>query len=257
MTVFHLSKRIAAPLILMALLQFTTNASAGAASLCDPTLTPVQNEKIKYMKRGDRCEGFYRAQLPAGGMDVVGLVQGSFRFSLDFDERVTITSPLVADRAVHLRAQGIPLKTYYRLDALIAPQGKFTWPIGEVVLLANLRYQNIGIYGWVGSENERLYIPVRTVAAKMKPASDDRQITLYLRSSVNVRKVQWRSALVSAGQCGVYDGWNILKRGKYRTAQPIRIVLPSFRERERCIETAAREQNSARWVKCVVRVRTN
>ncbi len=37
MTVFHLSKRIAAPLILMALLQFTTNASAGAASLCDPT----------------------------------------------------------------------------------------------------------------------------------------------------------------------------------------------------------------------------
>jgi len=257
MTVFQLNRRNAAPLILMVLLQFTTIALAGAASPCDPTLKPVQNPEILSTNRSCRCEGFYSAKVSTGSIDMVGLVQGDFRFSLDPDERVTITSPLVTDREVRIRAQGIPIKTYYRMDALIAPEGEFTWPIGDVVFSAKLRYQNIGVYGWIGSENERLYVPVRTVAAKMKPAADGRKITLYLRSTVNVRKVQWRSAPVSGGKCGVYDEWNILKRGSYRAAQPIRIVLPSFGERERCIETAARDQNSARWVKCMVRVRTN
>jgi len=146
----------------MALLQFTTIALVGATSPCDPTLTPVQNPKIKYMNRGDRCEGFHWPQMILFPMDVVGLVQGAFGFRLDSDKRVTITSPIVTDRAVHIRAQGIPLKTYYRLDALIAPGGKFTWPIGEVVLLAKLRYQNIGVYSWVGSEKERIYVPAGT-----------------------------------------------------------------------------------------------
>ncbi|MCP4667675.1 MAG: hypothetical protein GY849_15070, partial [Deltaproteobacteria bacterium] len=162
-------------LMILLLLSFPMPDKAHSRS-CDPDIAPVENNKIKYMPRGNRCEGFYRAKVAGGrGIAVVGLLKGSLRFKQE--KKIRIYSPLVKDRAVHVRAVGIPVKTYYRMDARLGAGKQLKWPLNEVVLPAGLPAGKIGLFGWMPEEeNEGKVLVPLCAEAGPGPYRGDKKI---------------------------------------------------------------------------------
>lgn len=223
---------------------------------CDPRIIPLENSRIRYQKRGNRCEGFYRSDASVTKIDIMSLVKGGFLFKSDKNEIVEIFSPVVKDKPVYVRAVGIPIKTYYRMDAKISQGQKLRWPIGDLIYPQKLSSKKIGVFGWIGKEAKKIYVPVRA-AAKMDSSANDGKIRLCVRAPVNVEQVKWRSSHVTNGICSSPGKWNdpdIRKRSFYRTGQPIRIILPSDETGELCVEISAKKQNSARWLNRSIRV---
>ena len=120
---------------------------------CDKSLKPVESYSIQYRPRSDnRCEGFYESAVSSGSLNIVGVTQGKFKFRRDPKEKLKVSSPTVKN-VVNVRAVGIPLKTYYRMDAQISPNGNLEWPVGDVLYPQELTYKKIGVFGWTGSES--------------------------------------------------------------------------------------------------------
>lgn len=225
------------------------------SQLCDPKITAVDNYQIGYRSRGDRCEGFYHSEVGDSSIKIVGLVKGNFGFKLDRKEVVEITSSVVTNSLIHVRAVGIPIKTYYRMDAQITPSQKLVWPIGDVIYPQNLSSRKIGVFGWIGGESNKTYVPI-CAEANMAPAVSDARIRLFVRTSVDVEVVIWRFSKVVNGDCAKFEKWNDTDSHKslYRTGEPICITLPSNLSGELCLDIAAREKNRARWLKRSIRV---
>lgn len=97
-----------------------------AYSQCDPEIIPVENQRMAYQERSNdsRCEGFYSQKVAAPALELVGAVKGDFRFKSDRNEVLELSSPVVRDETVYVQAVGIPIKTYYRMDARILPGKK-------------------------------------------------------------------------------------------------------------------------------------
>jgi hypothetical protein len=213
---------------------------------CDKELTPVENSEIQYKNRGNRCEGFYSSKVSAGSIEVVGLVKGEVHFNLAKDEMIEITSPFVKSKSVYVRAVGIPIRTYYRMDAEI-PLGKtLKWNIGDIIYPQKLSEDKIGVFGWIGQEeNIDFYVPIAVATDNRKPT--DAKLMLYLRTSIDVENVKWRVSEVVKGICASPGDWKDTPQSTYRSGQPIEIVLPESKENI-CVEVAAREKNSSSWL---------
>lgn len=218
---------------------------------CDPNIKePVKNWKLRYRERGNRCEGFYKSTVSAPMIEVVGTTEGQFQFKLEKNEVLEVSSPIVRDQIVNVRAVGIPDKTYYRMDAQIEPEQTLTWPVAEVLYLEQLSYKKIGVFGWIEEETETIYIPLTITPTKI-PGANDGNIRLYLRTSVNVKNVQWRAADATDGICPdlTQIDWDKAPQAKYQEGTPIEITLPSSATGQLCVEVAARDQKTTKWLK--------
>lgn len=238
------------------LLLFIFNGYDSAHSQsCDPTITSVDNYQLGYRSREDRCEGFYRSEVGARSIEIVGLIKGNFGFKLDRKEVVEITSSVVTNSLINVRAVGIPIKTYYRMDAQITPSQKLVWPIGDVIYPQNLSSRKIGVFGWIEGQGHKTYVPI-SAEANLAPAVSDARIRLFVRTSVDVEVVKWRFSKVVNGDCVKFEKWNDTDSHKslYRTGEPIRITLPSNLSGDLCFDIVAREKNRARWLKRSIRV---
>lgn len=214
---------------------------------CDPKIKPIKNEKLKYQKRAtNRCEGFYSSLVSAEVIDVVGVTKGGFYFETKEDEILELTSPLVNDRLIYIRAVGVPLKVYYRMDAYLDAGQTLAWPMGDVAYLRKLTSMDISVFGWTGDEMDKIYIPV-AAASKLAPVANDGKIRLYLRTSVDVENVKWRAA----GTCGSLGeaSWQDAPKSAYRAGKSIQIIMPTNGVEELCVEVAARNQKTAVWLK--------
>lgn len=224
---------------------------SGYCQSCDSELTPVENSEIRYKLRGNRCEGFYSSKLSSGSIDVVGLIRGEFHFRLEKNEIIEISSPFVKNKPVRVRAVGIPLKTYYRMDAEIAPGTTFLWHLGELLYPQKLSDEKIGVFGWIEQGNDKIYVPLSVSAGSEKNPNSDK-IVLYLRTTTDVENVKWRTANMANGSCSMPNIWNDTQKSSYRSGQPIPIVLPEAQAL--CVEAAAKEKNSALWLKRNIRI---
>ena len=207
----------------------------------------IKNLKLKYQTRDkNRCEGFYSSLVSVQVIDVVGVIKGDFYFETKKDEIVELSSPVVSHQPIYIRAVGIPLKTYYRMDAYLDAGQTLAWPMGDVVNLKKLLSEHICVFGWTGNEMDKIYIPV-AAASKLAPVTNDGKIRLYLRTSVDVKNVKWRAALT----CGSLReaAWQDTPKSSYRAGKPIRIILPAEGVEELCVEVAAQNQNTAAWLK--------
>jgi len=226
-------------------------AQLGYCQPCDSELTPVENSEIQYKYRQNRCEGFYNSKVSAGGIEVVCLIKGEFHFNLEKNEMVEISSPFVRKQPVRVRAVGIPLKTYYRMDAEIAPGAVFSLPVGEILYPQKLSDEKIGIFGWLEQGTDKIYVPVASSAKLGKNPNNDK-IMLYLRTSTDVENVKWRTAAMLKGICATPDEWKDTQKPSYRSGQAIPIALPEAKAL--CVEVAAKEKNSALWLKRNIRL---
>ncbi len=241
---------------LLVLVLLAMGHETACSQICNPDIKPVKDQIFGYRERNNdkRCEGFYQSPVAAGSIEVVGLVKGKFRFKWDKEEIVEISSPLVGDRPVYVCAMGIPIKTYYRMDAQILPGKKLRWPVGDVICPQKLYPKIVGIFGWIGTEAEKTsYVPVRAVGTGMNSVPGDDRINLYLRTSVDVELVKWRhhSDMTDASRPGQ---WKDTDKSRYRSGSPIRIILPPSETGELYVEVAAKEKGSARWLKKNLRV---
>ncbi len=222
---------------------------------CDPRILDQALEgEMGYKKRGDLCEGFYRSKVSTPPIALVAAIQGQWRFKPDKEEVLIIDSPLVTDQAVQVRAVGIPLRTYYRMDGQIGPGQKLRWPLADVIWRQRLSSGKIGLYGWIGREADKTYVPLRVVPSRHSLAKD-KAIRLIFRASLDVESVKWRLSGIKAGFTSRPGPWQDASRYGYRRGRPIPVLLPPGKQGVLVVDVAAKESRQGRWVKCRVRVR--
>ncbi len=144
-------------------------------SPCDPSLSQSSADRNGYRQRGDRCEGVYIHGVTSQALRLISFT-GSFE---NFDPASGTVlrlewSPPAGGSAVHLRANSLRPRLYYRFDA-IRPAGgtSYSWP-PAVLRELQLRKPELGIVAWVtqpvGSSTREVYLPVR-VGQRATPAS--------------------------------------------------------------------------------------
>lgn len=223
--------------------------AAAAQPPCDPTLTPESNPAIQYRQRGGdlRCEGFYRASVSSGTLEVVGLLRRPLRFGVG-DDVLRIGSP-VRDRQVLVRGQGIPVKLYYRLDAELAPGGRLRWPV-RLLRKQGIGPQRIGLHGRLADRPD-WYVPLDIVGSQPPVVRPH----LLVRAAVDIEEVLWRHAPVADGRCEVMTDWKRLAApAGFAGGEAISIDLPSGADRQLCIEVAARTRRDGDWLKRLVKI---
>lgn len=214
---------------------------------CDPALVTFDNSQVAYNKRGNRCEGTYTSTVSAPGLELVGLTIGKFIYDLKMDEILTITAPFT-DEFLNLRATGIPMKTYYRMDASLSAGEELKWPLKDVIFPKKLSANNIGLVGWTGKGNDKLFVPV-LATPKINNSVTDGKIWIVMRSSADVVQAQWRFATIQNGQTGPLGEWTRCIPAKYSSGNPIKIFLPSSIKGIVYIEIAAKDKRSDQWFK--------
>jgi hypothetical protein len=242
-------------------------------------LTAVDNPAIAYKQRGNRCEGFYQSPVSAGSLDLVSLLRGRLDFDPKKDTMLYISAPQVRKRQVHIQAVGIPIKTYYRLDAWLEPGERLEWPL-EIIRKMNLRPGHIGLFGQPVIESAEqaeptksdVYVPLSITRAAGGTAGGIAGVTgedsdaapaplnLILRSSVDVGAVMWRTSDFDGRQCGRLrsdTAWKPIKPDwddRFFSGEAIKLRLLQQVD-DFCIEFAAQTVGSASWLKLSLKIR--
>ena len=208
-----------------------------AGAPCDTTLEPVRG-KLGYQSRDAvRCEGMYASNVssPSGGLDLVGLTSATLRFDAA-GEPVVRLAPAAADGPVRVVGVGIPVKTYYRLDASIPPAGVLVWRLADVVGPLALRPDQIGLVAYLDTD-PRLYVPLAREEAGLDSGP---ALTLLVRPSAAATALYWRSAERLGGTCAAMGPWSSVDtpQGLDR-GSPGRIELPAGAAGDLCVEAQA------------------
>lgn len=238
------------------LILFLTYGEAVNAQ-CDKSLKPEETIRGYTARSSVRYEGFYISKVSSGSLNIVGVTLGKFRFKCDANEMLNVSSPIVKDEVVNIQAVGIPLKTYYRMDAVIDQNGSLTWPVGDVLYPAGLQYKNIGVFGWIGSRKNKTYVPIE-IASSMLSTTEETSIYVYLRASIDVMNVRWRFAnVLEDGTCAKADAWIRPKKQKYRSGDRIVCKVPYGITGEVCITVKAESQEGDVSLRCKERIILN
>jgi len=242
--------------ITLLLCLFLVSSPVSAQKLPCLDLVPVDNPAITYKQRGDRCEGFYQSPVAAESLTLVGLLYGRIEFDAKKNQGLHITIPQTIKQQVHIQAAGIPLKTYYRLDAWVQSGQKFTWPL-EIIGKMQVSPANIGLLG-MSVANSGVHVPL-VLEDNFPPSAP---LNLTLRSSVDVSTVHWRmSCMDNEGQCGQpnnngNNGWEQIKHDwgdRFVSGKGIVLSLPKQQDNF-CIEFAAQTVGSANWLKLTLKI---
>ncbi|MCI5164804.1 MAG: hypothetical protein D3903_01630 [Candidatus Electrothrix sp. GM3_4] len=226
------------------------SSSVSAEKLPCLNLTAVDNPAIAYTQRGNRCEGFYQSPVAAESLSLVSLLYGRLNFSMNGNESLHLIVPQAVRQQVHIQAVGIPLKTYYRLDAWVQPGQQFIWPL-DIIGKMQLASVNIGLLGRIVGDSG-YYTPL-AIGDNLAPSA----LNLILRSSVDVSTVLWRMSTLNEGQCGPpHNDWEKIEPSwgeQFFSGEGIQPSLPEQRENF-CIEFAAQTVGSASWIKLFLKI---
>ena len=130
---------------------------------CDDSGLEPETTALGYKIRqgSTRCEGLYRSPV-SSSLEVVGFQYGTPGLSSE-PKVLNVSSPSLkqlAVKALHIRAEAIPFKTFYRLDAVITEDQPLIWPLDEVVIPAGIAPDELGVFGWVEQDTEKVLVPV-------------------------------------------------------------------------------------------------
>lgn len=248
----HAYMRAGAAVILLAL---AVGAMGAEQSCCDPDLEPIKDPSLKYREREDgRCEGFYEAEVAGSvALEIVGFTHGHLRFEYPEDTDIYLSCPRASDLRVHVRAVGIPLRTYYRMDAVLEAGSFLVWPLDDVVHPGGLSADDIGVLAWrtdpLELRNERVYLPVR---AALDPESDGltSPVILWVRPTDDVELLQWRWADEVEGTCLEMGKWQDLDPATCTAGRAVGIEIATGTEGRICVQVTARTCETGRWLRC-------
>ncbi len=213
---------------------------------CDDRLTPASNAVISYRQRQNRCEGFYVAEV-SGQLEVVGFIKGTFSYALDPNEQIEVTSATAEE--INIRAVGIPMTLYYRLDGKASQKESLVWRVGDVLYRESIPSYNIGIYGWVEKGSRAVYLPVQTKATVSQTQHDD-TYRIYLRSPTRLSELRWRICTKNA--CSRYEQYS---DGNIMAGQPIILEIPRNLNGDCILELATRNHGAPDFEKDKIQIR--
>jgi hypothetical protein len=230
---------------------------AFSASAEDPRcdeLTPLRGSESGYRSRGNRCEGLYVAAAGSRSLVVKSFTLGRLRFDLASATPLEITAPDQKWWPVNVRAVAIPLTTYYRMDATLAPGATLHWPLKDVLAPEGLTDSRIGVFGWRGGggslENGQLF-PLRVTAHGIGPTSQTP--LLIIQASFDAQKVKWRWSANDA-RCAEFGSWKDAIPGPVAAGWPIAIDLAKLPAGVHCLEAVAQSASTTDWLPLRVRV---
>jgi len=137
-----------------------------AQSNCDSNLTKLSNGPLEYKDRGDRCEGIYVKEVGSTTLQIVSLTESFGEYNTNSGKPILIewdTPP--ANSAIHLRAQSVKWKLYYRMDTY-RPNGDklYNWPT-DILASLSIEKSDFGLVGIaqdsIAKEKRDIYVPLR------------------------------------------------------------------------------------------------
>jgi hypothetical protein len=177
----------------------------------------------------------------------VSFQQGALRWSSPEDAtlRLSIASGIthLPEERINVRAIALPLSTYYRLDGVVSLQKPLTWPISAVVRPSKLTDKQLGIFGFIGNDDERLFVPLRMVQGEDHGAREP--TVLKVRPGHNSDIIVWRSyaeGIRSGGPPPWVEAAKSISAGSIVT-----IELPNGPEGILTVEVNAKHAGSDRW----------
>jgi hypothetical protein len=222
--------RLIIPLLL---LYFCT---AEAIAQCDAKVEPSDNTVLRYRARGDRCEGFYRSKVSSTGLELVSCTLGDFRFKNEPGEIITLQAPSAGEQPVSVRAQGIPITLYYRMDTELKAGQTLNWAAGDVLLKdpSTSRAYNIGLFAFRGEGVTRTYLPVATRSKLLAEQATSKQVIVKFMATGRLANFSWQ---LNGG------GWQS-EIGPFPDGRAIRVALPAeLKPGRHTLEVRYRAQN--------------
>lgn len=160
-------KRRSAFLCLFALVGALAPAGARFAQgpHCDQDLNPAAASPLAYRLRGDRCEGTYIQDVAATALKLASFTESYESYDLTAARPLLVEWTPTANAAVHIRAQSLRSRVYYRMDSDRAVgSGSFSWPI-DVLAALRLEKSDLGVLAWttrrVGDTDRDVFEPLR------------------------------------------------------------------------------------------------
>ena len=200
---------------------------------CDTRIQPSDNTLTTYKIRGNRCEGFFRARVGAPALELVGFTQGIFKFHANEKEEIRVTVPMTFSEDINIRAVGIPVDLYYRMDASINENEQLAWPVKDVLIRDSRTSisRNIGILGYAYQKDRRIFFPVKTESRLAEPDSNQSKF-LYFRSSNRLEKVLWKMSHETK--------YRIVQNKPVRAGKAFRIELVDIPQGQHLIQVVAK-----------------
>jgi hypothetical protein len=226
-----------------------------AGAICD-NLTSAKG-KYGYQPRTkqgvNRCEGFYISTISAKSLEMVSLLKGPAKFSLQDNTIIDVSSDVsnLVTGDIHIRAVAKPVRTYYRMDATLQQGELLEWPAGEVLVPNKLSLEKLGILGWIESEEHKIFVPLKVKQKGENDISND--INLTVRARVDYEKIIYRvSKTIQEGQEETSE-WEKIADSLY-AGRSLTFKIPSGDNAILEVEIAAIQQNTGGWSKLSLKV---
>jgi hypothetical protein len=225
--------------LLLAYLLCAPSIASAQNNPCDRLLQPIPGH-TGYVLRSGRCEGLYISSVSAASLELISLLRGKLRYALQPNVRLLLSAPEVADIApgpVRVRAIARPLRTYYRMDAVLPTTRQMAWPVDDVLLPLNLSAERIGVFGWLQRGAEKIFIPLRV--AQPGDVTPEGPVELLVRATAAIERLVWRTF----GSLPWQEAATQVAEG-----QPVSILLPEGPRMVVRLEVKAKVANSADWL---------
>ncbi len=193
--------------------------------ICDSLVESAGGQYGYTLREGDsRCEGLYKSRVSATELQLVSISIGEMRYT-NAVKSLAISLPASTHPdigPIHVRGMAIPLKTYYRMDAVMAPGEAMRWPLQDVVHPSSLRSRDLGVLAWAEIDGKRLYIPVQV--RPLNAEGDDRpgtEVIVKILSTSHLEKLLWRFKGDLAWRTANGDGRTV-RSGRPVSFRPLR-----------------------------------
>jgi hypothetical protein len=132
---------------------------------CDADLNPASTNPLGYRLRGDRCEGIYIQDVAATALKLVSFTESYESFDTSLDRPLLLEWAPPQSAAVHIRAQSLRSRLYYRMDSdRSAGSRSLTWP-PDVLAALRLGKSELGVLAWttrrIGTTDRTVFEPLR------------------------------------------------------------------------------------------------
>jgi len=141
------------------------------------------------------------------------------------------------------------------MDARLPPSISLKWPVHDVLYPKKLSDKKIGVFGWIGNQLEKKYIPLKVTSRMFQDKKNKKQIYVYLRASVDVMNVRWRFAQLSSNNfCSKAGKWIKTKKRVFNEGTRILCKIPENIKGPICIKVRADAMNSDEPLLCEAKI---
>lgn len=230
-------------LLLGVALLLTSQAPALATNPCDPDLRPPADTPYAYRLRGELCEGIYTRDVAGKSLTFVSLTESVEDFMPRADKDLLLEWTAPDNSTVHVRAEALRPRLYYRMDASPPPgRTSLNWT-PKLLKELQLTKGEIGLLVWtsrtVGDHERMVYIPLRLSQQQASLRSQSYKVVMLPGVELDEMFVSLIPVRPDGGLGKPVMEGRALDRGYYPAGRPIVIDLPSIPKGMYSLEVSA------------------